>query len=135
MATVFRTLFFTSSLDPCSFTKCSHYYGNCTKDPVTGGAKCLCSKADSCPGDSAPVCGDDGKTYDNECKLKVTSCNNKKPVKKLQNGPCSEYSTLLYIIIRKVMMLTMMMMMMMIKLCNQMTTRDIKDQFTCFWAK
>lgn len=59
---------------------------------MTGNVICTCPKADTCPPVRAQVCGSDGKTYNNECLLKVAACVNKKPINKLHNGPCSEYA-------------------------------------------
>ena len=37
-----------------------------------------------------PVCGSDGKTYDNECLMEVAACMNGEDITKVHDGPCSE---------------------------------------------
>ena len=37
-----------------------------------------------------PVCGTDGVTYFNECKLKVAACKSGGNIKKLYDGECSK---------------------------------------------
>ena len=45
---------------------------------------------ESCPDDYKPVCGSDGKSYQNECHLLTTKCLEKKPDLRVQsNGECS----------------------------------------------
>lgn len=38
-----------------------------------------------------PVCGDDGISYGNECKLKLEACQHHREIKVLNQGLCSEY--------------------------------------------
>ncbi|GMF41584.1 unnamed protein product [Phytophthora fragariaefolia] len=46
-----------------------------------------CNQA--CPDDYDPVCGTDGVTYSNSCKLGVASCENfAKAISKKSDGPC-----------------------------------------------
>ena len=43
-----------------------------------------------CPKILSPVCGSDGKTYSNECVLKMTACESGEDITKVHDGPCSE---------------------------------------------
>jgi len=44
---------------------------------------------DACPYVFAEVCGSDGKTYSNECAMRVESCQAGNPgVRKAHDGPC-----------------------------------------------
>ncbi|XP_014665375.1 PREDICTED: ovoinhibitor-like isoform X2 [Priapulus caudatus] len=43
-----------------------------------------------CPRNYAPVCGSNGRTYNNECELEMDSCERKTIIKMVRAGPCEE---------------------------------------------
>lgn len=71
-------------LGPCSEHECK--YGSTCQ--VRGGiAQCECP---TCPAEFEPVCGSDGITYGNECKLRLEACKHHREIRVLYGGPCSE---------------------------------------------
>lgn len=57
----------------------------------TGGtAICECP---TCPAEFQPVCGDDGISYGNECKLRLEGCKHRREIRVLYQGLCSEYQS------------------------------------------
>ena len=82
---------------PCSFSDCQDYYGTCTVAPDgSGTAQCQCPKVEDCPRSVRELCGDDGKTYENRCRLEAESCRIKKRIEIKARGPCSKFSANLY---------------------------------------
>lgn len=59
------------------------------------GSECVDNQRCACPScDEAeyePVCGSDGNSYDNSCKLKLISCEKKMPLQIVSPGECSKY--------------------------------------------
>lgn len=53
-----------------------------------GNAVCECP---TCPAEFQPVCGDDGISYGNECKLRLEACQHRREIRVLYQGLCSEY--------------------------------------------
>ena len=82
--------FFVSG-DPCLQKDCSKIpYAVCQ---VSNGAP-ICACPSNCPSLKEPVCGDNKKTFDNECKMRQFSCNQKTPVKVSTQGECCKFFTL-----------------------------------------
>lgn len=48
---------------------------------------CRCNAI--CSPDLRPVCGSDGKTYTNECYLRVEACKSRKSIRIIYTGECS----------------------------------------------
>ena len=75
-------------LDPCKNVQCQNH-GLCKPDLKRRlGYRCVCR---DCPPEIFKVCGNDEKTYQSECVLKRTSCQSRKPLVVLHNGPCSKF--------------------------------------------
>lgn len=75
-------------MNPCSNHTCGPY-GECVS--IEGVAKCSCPR---CGTHLQPVCGGDGRTYANECKMREKSCEftaadpDREPLTVLYNGSC-----------------------------------------------
>lgn len=70
---------------PCQGRACP-WGGSCVERG--GQARCECPQ---CTAEFDPVCGSDGISYGNECKLRLEACKYKRDVTVLYKGPCSEY--------------------------------------------
>lgn len=69
---------------------CTHEHETCKE--INNRGVCVCPTLDSCPKDVKIVCGDDGKSYLNECIMKLEACKKKKRIIPLHDGVCGEYS-------------------------------------------
>jgi hypothetical protein len=49
----------------------------------------VCRCGDTCSLEFTPVCGSDGKTYQNECSLRQEACRSKKNLRIIYRGKCS----------------------------------------------
>ncbi|CAH0561782.1 unnamed protein product [Brassicogethes aeneus] len=68
---------------PCSDHEC-HFGSTC----VERGGKALC-ECPVCPSEFQPVCGSDGISYGNECKLRMEACKHRRDIAVLYDGPCN----------------------------------------------
>lgn len=71
-------------MGPCSVHKCQ-FGATCIE--LNGSAHCECP---ICPAEFEPVCGSDGITYGNECKLRLEACKHRREIRVLYSGPCSK---------------------------------------------
>ena len=65
------------------------HHSVCANKP-DGSTVCECPRIDECPDVTDPVCGTNGKTYENECKLKAQSCADGKDVNLKHKGDCGK---------------------------------------------
>lgn len=66
----------------CANRKCE-YYSQCV--PKNNQSVCECP---ICDNEFEPICGSDGITYENQCKLELESCRSKKDIRTLYTGLC-----------------------------------------------
>lgn len=72
-------------LDPCEGVECPSSQV-CQLDEHRNPI-CRCNAI--CSPDLRPVCGSDGKTYTNECTLRVEACKSRKSIRIIYTGECS----------------------------------------------
>ncbi|CAG9855043.1 unnamed protein product [Phyllotreta striolata] len=68
---------------PCSEHDCQ-FGGTCVER--AGTAHCECP---DCPAEFEPICGSDGISYSNECKLRLEACKHRRNISVLYEGPCN----------------------------------------------
>ncbi|XP_057656608.1 agrin-like isoform X3 [Diorhabda carinulata] len=68
---------------PCSEHECQ-FGGTCVEK--VGTAHCECP---ACPAEFEPICGSDGISYSNECKLRLEACKHRRNISVLYKGPCN----------------------------------------------
>jgi len=70
----------------CEVGSCG--FGAVCKVSIDTGPICQCE--DMCENSGNTVCGSDGMTYENECKLKLASCTKKRHINVLHIGHCGK---------------------------------------------
>lgn len=81
-------MFIFSHLDACTETSCEHY-AKCELS-VDGSPECVCPSIKNCPAVIKAVCGSNGKSYINKCRLMVDSCKKKKKILVDKEGICGK---------------------------------------------
>lgn len=71
-------------MGPCRSHVCD-YGAHCVERG--GQAECDCPV---CPAEFDPVCGSDGISYGNECKLRLEACQHRRDIAILYKGLCSK---------------------------------------------
>uniref|UniRef100_A0A6G1SN10 Agrin n=1 Tax=Aceria tosichella TaxID=561515 RepID=A0A6G1SN10_9ACAR len=69
--------------DPCATVRCG-YGARC--EVQNGRARCVCPEI--CTLEYNPICGNDGRTYSNQCAMNVYNCKNQANVERAHYGSC-----------------------------------------------
>lgn len=86
---MFLMLIFTGDANPCNGYLCNSGAICKVRD---GKAVCECPL---CSEHHEPVCGSDGNTYSNECKLKYRNCQQKQIIEVSHVGACSKLADII----------------------------------------
>ncbi|TRY72500.1 hypothetical protein TCAL_00311 [Tigriopus californicus] len=83
---------FQGRCNPCQMLSCDsgtecHLVPDDPMDDHAREAKCMCSN--NCPDDFVPICGSNGKTYINECVMKLDGCRRRLDLHLVYTGNCS----------------------------------------------
>ncbi|XP_077998686.1 agrin-like isoform X2 [Glandiceps talaboti] len=81
-----QTMISVIAQGPCDL--CSHI--KCEYGAVCDRGKCMCPT--NCPTIYSPVCSSDDMTYDNECEVKMASCQERRIIHIIADGECEELS-------------------------------------------
>ena len=87
-----RCFFISLSSDPCQSVICE-FYAICRRSNEGRGHVCECPS--NCSNANSPVCGSDGKTYENECQLQRYSCINRVKITAKSMTACGKQTQLL----------------------------------------
>ena len=74
----------TLSLDPCDGVECP----SAQVCQLDGQRNPICRCNAICEDDLKPVCGSDGKTYTNDCFLRVEACKARRSLRIVHSGQC-----------------------------------------------
>lgn len=85
MSSFFLLFFFLGSSEACSNFQCPT--GGYCVETASGQPSCHCPL---CGGEWDPVCGTDGVTYTNPCRLRYESCRHNKSLSIVYKGLCSK---------------------------------------------
>jgi len=81
-------------VDPCRDKRCS-FGAQCVPSLDGLTARCQCPQRCDNYGDSVgstPICGTDGRDYDNTCQMRRAACSEMRDIEKKYDGKCGTYS-------------------------------------------
>lgn len=84
-----KLLAFQQGIEPCNESNCR--YGGVCEEDSNGRSQCLCRIY--CARQYDPVCGTDGKTYNNPCLMRAASCQYQRDITRLRYGKCGKYES------------------------------------------